>query len=482
MKKIFAALLVCALIMGCTACKKSNNESTDLTESVFEIVEYESGDAQDGETDSSADKSGKDAKDKYSVTLENDKISEDSNAQQTLRKELKDTAKGKKLKILSTWGEDGILNQSWRAMFKAICGGELEIIRCADWSAMQQKLASMHAANNAPDLYEMTNQDFPSIVYRNILLPLSDYIDFNSAVYTNADRENLSQLKFNGKVYFWPTFTDSTALKKGLWINKSLFENIPENQMPDALIKSNNWTWDTMYELVKKTTNKQKGIFGLAAPHNSCFAAGLVAATGEDFIKYTENGIICNYQSKNVTRAMNMFKKLADPNYCEIEKATEVFRNGKAAMMYGSAVSVADKKLNSLAKEGVIEIVPLPRDPQKKEYIVLGDLTGLAVPSGSKNRETAINFIRMLRASDYYNKQVGEIYYKKNNFTGQARKYSEDCGTKYKMLIETSMGIKEILSVSWQSYGVEYIEGNATWETRAAEFAPKIQSILDKLG
>lgn len=328
----------------------------------------------------------------------------------------------------------------------------------------------------------MTNQDFPSIVYRNILLPLSDYIDFNSAVYTNADRENLSQLKFNGKVYFWPTFTDSTALKKGLWINKSLFENIPENQMPDAFIKSNNWTWDTMYELVKKTTNKQKGIFGLAAPHNSCFAAGLVAATGEDFIKYTENGIICNYQSQNVTRAMNMFKKLADPNYCEIEKATEVFRNGKAAMMYGSAVSVADKKLNSLAKEGVLEIVPLPRDPQKKEYIVLGDLTGLAVPSGSKNRETAINFIRMLRASDYYNKQVGEIYYKKNNFTEQARKYSEDCGTKYKMLIETSMGIKEILSVSWQSYGVEYIEGNATWETRAVEFAPKIQSILDKLG
>ena len=179
---------------------------------------------------------------------------------------------------------------------------------------------------------------------------------------------------------------------------------------------------------------------------------------------------------------MNMFKKLADPNYCEIEKATEVFQNGKAAMMYGSAVNVADKKLNSLAKEGVLEIVPLPRDPQKKEYIVLGDLTGLAVPSGSKNKETAINFIRMLRASDYYNKQVGEIYYKKNNFTEQARKYSEDCGTKYKMLIETSMGIKEILSVSWQSYGAEYIAGNTTWETRAAEFAPKIQSILDKLG
>lgn len=285
MKKIFAALLVCALIMGCTACKKGNNESTDLTESVFEIVEYESGDAQDGETDSSADKNGKDAKDRYSVTLENDKISEDSNAQQTLRKELKDTAKGKKLKILSTWGEDGILNQSWRAMFKAICGGELEIIRCADWSAMQQKLASMHAANNAPDLYEMTNQDFPSIVYRNILLPLSDYIDFNSAVYTNADRENLSQLKFNGKVYFWPTFTDSTASKRGLWINKSLFENIPENQMPDALIKSNNWTWDTMYELVKKTTNKQKGIFGLGGAAQFLLCRGSCCRNWRGFYK-----------------------------------------------------------------------------------------------------------------------------------------------------------------------------------------------------
>ena len=488
--RLIAMLLTLMLIFSCTACKKSNDEDSSDYGSTVEIIEYENDDGDESAasgSNSTASGGGTVKKNKdgsLKVTLDTKNIAGDSEAQKALQAQLKNSAKGKTLTILSTWGEDGLVNQSWKAMFKAICGGDLKIIRCADWSGMQQKLASMHVAGNAPDLYEMTNQDYPSIVYRDILLPLNDHIDFNSAVYTNLDKELLSQLTFNGKVYFWPTFTDATGYRKGLWVNLSLLEQrgVPANMMPDALIKANNWTWDTLYEVEKKVTDKTNGIYGFVAPDNSCLAAGVLVTTGEDFIKYTKDGIMSNFQSNNVTRAMNMYKKLADPSYFTNDKAVDIFDNGKAGFIYGSADQVSAKKRNATAKAGTVKIVPFPRDPKQSQYIVLGDITGIAVPSGSKNKETAINFVKMLRASDYYNKQVGDIYYKQYSYTDQAKQYSDDCIKKYKMMVETSMGIKDILGICWKAYSKEFVEGSASWETRAAEYSPQIQSLLDKMG
>ena len=483
--KLFVLALSLTMVISCTACKKSNNDvSSD--ESYVEFIEYD--DPEDTSGSASSDKSGatikKNKDGSLKVTLDSKNIAGDSAAQKTLQAQLKDSAKGKTLTILSTWGDDGLVNQCWKAMFKDLCGGDLKIIRCADWSGMQQKLASMHVAGNAPDLYEMTNQDFPSIVYRDIILPLSDKIDFNAEVYTKQDRDVLSNLTFNGKVYFWPTFTDATGYRKGIWFNRNLLEQagVPANQMPDALMKANNWTWDTMYKLEKKATDKAKGVFGLAAPEDSSLPYGMAATTGEDFIKYTQDGIMSNFQSSNITRAMNMYKKLADTNYCVVDKAFSLFENGKAAMVYGSANNISSTKLNAMAKDGIVEIVPLPRDPKQSNYVVFADVTGLAIPSGSKNIDTAVNFIKMLRASDYYNKQVGDIYYKQNGYTSQAKQFSEDCVTKYRFLPVTSLGIKEILGTTWQAFGAEFIQGTDSWETRAANFSPQVQSALDKLG
>lgn len=480
--RLFAFSLSLALIFSCTACKKSNSSGDEsLTDSFVDII-YDN--EESGSTDSTDSSSKIDANHGSSVALDTKNLEKDSNPQKELQKQLKDSAKGKTLKILSTWGEDGLMNQCYRSMFKALCGGSLEIIRCADWSGMQQKLAQMHAANNAPDLYEVTNQDYPSVVYRGIIEPLSDHIDFNNGVYSDADRKLLNELKFNGKVYFWPTFKEPNGARTGLWVNDSIFEQfgIPENQRPKALVKANNWTWDTMYDLIKKTTDKAKGIYGLATPENSSFPYGMAATTGEDLIKYTNNGIISNFTSANITRAMNMFKKMSDANYCIIQKAADTFQNGKAAMMYGVAYNVSNKKINAMAQDGTAYIVPLARDPKQSNYNVFATVDGLAVPSGSKNKGIAMNFIKMLRASDHYSKQVAEIYYKQNKFTTQARQYSEDCVNKYNMVSVTSLGIKEILGTTWEAWGQNFLQSNATWETRGAEYSPKIQSILDKLG
>ena len=107
---------------------------------------------------------------------------------------------------------------------------------------------------------------------------------------------------------------------------------------------------------------------------------------------------------------MNMYKKMCDANYCIVQKAADTFQNGKAAMMYGVAVNVSGKKINAMAQDGTAYIVPLARDPKQSNYNVFATVNGLAVPSGSKNKGIAMNFIKMLRASDHYSNQVAEIY------------------------------------------------------------------------
>lgn len=512
--RLVVLVLTVAMVFSCTACGSKEVES-DLN-SVVEFVEYydESSDTADS-TDSTSSTDSKDSSKtssktssknssktsssskgttdngrggSYDVNINTQNVAGDSSAQLALQKELKDSGKGKTLTFLSTYYEDGLMNQCYSQMFKALCGGTLKVIR-VDWDSMQQKLASMHASGESPDLYEVTNQDYPSIAYNGLVVDLSKHIDFSSELYSDSDRDQLSQLSWNGGVYMWPVMKDATGSRQCIWWNRSLFEQagVSDAEMPDALVKANNWTWDTFYALQKRLTNLDKGIYGYVFDGNVSFSYQIVASTGEDFIKSGSDGLMSNFTSSNVTRAMNMYKKMMDPNYTFVGESgsnngTEMFEDGKGAMMLHSLSAISRSKLNAMANDGVAEIAPFPRDPKSKTYNFFGPISGLAVPVGSKNQALAINFIKMLRASDYYNEQVADIYYSQNGFTDEAIAYAEKYVKEYRIIPCISLGVKEILGITWKSTGNDFITGADTWENRSAEYSPQIQSILDKIG
>ena len=504
--RIAAMLMTLAMIFSCTACGNTDTSSfssvVEIVEEVIDEGETESTASTDEKDDSSKKEDGKtsdkssssDKKDKnkdklsgtlskFDVTVDTQNVAGDTKAQQALQAKLKDSAKGKTISLLSTWGTDGIENQCYMQMFKAMTGGTLEIIRCADYSGMQQKLASLHASGDAPDLYQITNQDFPSLMYRNILAPLSDSIDFSSELYSDRDRALLSKLSWNGKIYFWPTMESVVGGRSGIWFNRSIFEQagVADNEMPDALYKANNWTWDTLYNLQKRVTNEAKGIKGLGGEDGTSFSYQMVLTTGEDFIKVTNKGIESNFTSPNVTRAMNMFKKIANPTYyLRSEEAGQVFMRGKLAMKIGGPSMIGNSKIAAMAKDGIADIVPIPRDPKQKNYNVYGSIGGYAVPTGSKNKELAINFIKMLRASDYYEKQLSDIITK--DYNASCKQYESNWVNKFNIIPCLSLGIKEIHGLTWNSTGNSFVQGSDTWENVAAKVSPQVQSILDKLG
>ena len=522
--RLAVMLLTLIMVISCTACGQSGTEDLgSVVEIVEEVVEEDDGtvestgssdkkddsskkedsskDTQSGnktqpdKTTSSKDTSSKKSDKKndklsgtlnqneYDVVVDTQNVAGDTKAQLALQAKLKDSAKGKTITLLSSWGTDGIENQCYMQMFNAMCGGTLEIIRCADYSGMQQKLASLHASGDAPDLYQITNQDFPSLMYRNIVTPLSDSIDFSSELYSDRDRQLLSQLAWNGKIYFWPTMHSVVGGRSGIWWNRSIFEQagVSDSEMPDALYKANKWTWDALYNLEKRVTNADKGIMGLGGEDGTSFSYQMVLTTGEDFIKVTKNGIASNFTSPNVTRAMNMFKKIANPTYyLRSEEAGQVFMRGKLAMKIGGPSMINNSKIAAMAKDGIADIVPIPRDPKQKNYNVYGSIGGYAVPTGSKNKELAINFIKMLRASDYYEKQLSDIITK--DYNASCKKYESDWVNKFNVIPCLSLGIKEIHSLTWSSTGNSFVQGSDTWENVAAKVSPQVQSVLDKLG
>lgn len=493
--RYFSVLSVLALVFSCAAC---GGTDTVPDESVVEFVEYEEDldtDTADSESSDSSKKgttssqkgSGSVTKDKdgnIKVTLDTENNSGDTAAQKKLQNELKDSCKGKTVRMLSASASGSLVNQCYISMFKDICGGTLKIITCTDWDQMQQKLVTMHVAGNAPELYEMTNQDFPSMVYREVLATLDDKIDFNSEVYTKKDRQTLSNLKFNGKTYFWPTYTNVATSRPCVWVNKSLMQKagVSSDKMPSAQVAANTWTWDSMYELVRKCADKDKNIYGLATPQNTSFPYAMVSSTGEDFVKLTSNGIVSNLKSTNVTRAMNMYKKFMNSSYTTVADAYQFFAEGKAAMIFSNTYNITDVKLQAMVKQGILDIVPMARDPQKDNYYIMGTLGGIAIPSGTKDMTSSVNFVKMLRASDYYNQQVKDIYFEEQQYTDGAIKYCENAVDKYVIQPVFSLGIKEILQLTWNSCGSDFINGDVTWETRAEEYNGQIQSILDKLG
>lgn len=400
-------------------------------------------------------------------------------AQKQLRQKIKN--KGGNLTILCAYNHESYLGQCLVQQYKALCGGTLKFVT-AGYGDMQQKLATMHQAGEDPDVYWMTNQDFPSLMYKNILMPLNDKIDFSGAEW-DEKRELLNTLSWDGQNYFTPTIEPDGFI---FW-NRTLFEQagIPENEMPDALVKANNWTWDTFYNLEKRVANTANGIYGFAQNANFCYS--VPASAGEDFVKYGSDGFVSNVKSANFTRAMNQYKKFCDSNYYVPvgSNAMDLFKRSKLAMMHNNALIMQDETLAAMYKDGTIEFTHIPRDPQQKEYIYMGNVGGYAIPIGCKNVDASVAFLEMFQASDYYAAQLKKYdVYERYHLNEKGIKFMQE-REKCKVVPCYSLGIKEIQQLCWTAIGrnegcLNY--GSTTWESVAASLDPQINNELNKLG
>ena len=405
----------------------------------------------------------------------------DTQAQLEIQQKIK--TMGENITILTAGATDGLGNQVAEQRYAQLCNGKITWVSSEGYSELQQKLASMHMADEAPDIYPFSNQDYPSILYKNILAPLDDLIDLNNEVFADV-KMYIDGLRWDGQCYLIPNI----GTTRDLYVNKQILidAGIPESEWPDAQYKAGTWTWDTMLDIIKRVSDPDAGIYGFHSGYNLLYA--FACSAGVDFVKLTEDGLVANTKSPEITRAMNMDKLImTNTNYSPAlagtgETGIELFKRGKLCLYYDMLELTNNEILGEQLQNGDIFFAPFPRDPKCDKYYRMGDISGTSIPASAKHVNGAVAYILSVYASDFYDDQIAKIYNENRNWDERTIEYYYDDLLKREAVLCFSLGIKEIQTMMWNATGAKNLAEKANWETIANELDPKMQQELDMLG
>ena len=418
---------------------------------------------------------------KDTVSLIYNNAAGDTQAQLEIQQKIK--TMGEDITVLIAGNPDSLGCQVNEQRYAQLCGGKVNWVSSEGYSELQQKLAAMHMSDEAPDIYPFSNQDYPSILYKGILAPLDDLIDFNNEVFSDI-KIYIDGLRWDGQCYLVPDI----GTTRDLFVNKQILidTGIPESEWPDAQYKAGTWDWNAMLDIVKRVSNPDEGIYGFSSSYNLLYA--FACSAGVDFVKLTEDGLVDNTKSEEVTRAMNMMKTIyCNPTYSPAgagtgESGEELFKRGKLCLYYDMLENTSNEILGEQLQNGDIFFAPFPRDPQIDKIYRMGDIAGISIPAGAKNVNGAVAYILAGFASDYYDEQIKKINVQHRNWNDDTIEYYYEDLMNREAVLCFSLGIKEIQTMMWQATGVKNLAAKANWETIANELGPKIQQELDMLG
>lgn len=308
-------------------------------------------------------------------------------------------------------------DQKGRDQSKVFCseayGGSIEMISCTPLtSALLEKLGTMIAADESPDLVTKDAWLYPGNASKNTFEALDDYIDYHSPLWADM-APFIEDYAYNGKHYYYPHRTTTFYT---LNYNKKTFE---ENNLDDPyeLYKSGNWTWNEWRRLMQEFCDKSEDNIGYYA--TDLTIATFFSTTGIPLIDVKQGGVIDNnLNDPAITRAMTFLEDMyrdglaygkqygdwvspqvfaqhcdnilflgMEPEWSYIA-ATETIQNPKGtdSDIFGTPSDFA--------------FVPYPRDPDADQYYQAIDTYGFLIPKGAKNIKGAIDWINCFRVYD----------------------------------------------------------------------------------
>ena len=284
--------------------------------------------------------------------------------------------KGKTIKYLI-----GYKPQEWEQQiydeFEKISGAKIKYIQEGTSS---NKLAALIAANDAPDVYRMRQEQYPDYITKKLVQPLDKFIDKKKDTWLAYDLMN--QIKYHGSYYgitdhYWGDLFF-------VYFNKDLFDkNLDVKKNPLELYKEGKWTWDAFYDLAKKMTVKdaQGHItqYGSTSELLNLFALSAGAGIVEG-----KNGVFKNtLNTKQMKDAAAMEKKLAAGGYYKTEEGD--FKQGNIAMYLYPQYRMREK--GSWGKVSFKwDVAPFPRYTGGTSYTPAQYEFGV-VPMKAKNPE-----------------------------------------------------------------------------------------------
>lgn len=253
--------------------------------------------------------------------------------------------------------------------------------------AYENRLSELINSDLSPDLTDKRENTFPLLMSRNMYEDLTSYMDV-SAPQWDSFRTYIYHYAFKGCNYFYPTSV--TVSPQFLVYDKMTFVqyNIPD---PEKLWEKGEWTWESFGECTEQFCASLDSVNDI---YGADIAENVFATMGGSIILRSANGkLSTGYTGEQFTELENFFGHFS----CNQEN-----RNISAIMDSFSVFMSADESIIGKLRrsEMNIGIVPYPKCSQTGKYIVKAVSDGFLVPKGAKNITGAASFINSSRIAD----------------------------------------------------------------------------------
>ncbi len=283
--------------------------------------------------------------------------------------------------------------------FEQKYGGTVEII-AVPWDQMMQKCIDMQQAGDAPDLILLYESNFHPSILQGIVTNLDEYVTDEDFAFYPLDKTN----------YMWKNSHYGIPIKpylKHITFNRTMFD-YEGLTAPDELYRNGEWSFDKFLELGRQLTMDTDGdgevdTYGFSG-YGDTFSHLVVMNHGRLINIDQESGTASSglKNPETVEAISKISDMVAHTNGMWLTDDQEMFGyfdSNALAMIVGKEIHDA--------KELPFEVgmVPYPYGPSGSKDDVYTYSQCWAVPTGSKNPEAAVAYVRMINEMQ---KEVGD--------------------------------------------------------------------------
>ncbi len=359
-------------------------------------------------------------------------------------------------------------------LFEETYGGKIDYLQCA-WGERIDKLQTLIASGDSPDLFDKEDNTFPNLISKNVFEDLTGYIDLTQPQWAGYDTL-VEQYSYKGGHYYYP-FT-ANALPNCLMYNKTKFDALGLDD-PKAIYDAGEWTWDAFKEIMIQFMDRDPdavgGVYGLLGHE-------IIVTTGTPLIGMQEGKIVNNMGTAEVERATNFLADLRKESLAV--RGDGMWSNEPAPLVNGKVafLGVGQWRLTDLCKNGrgnEFFFVPYPRDPSADDYYYNTTSFGYMVPKGSENVEGAAAFIDIMRrcgTDPELKAVVRESIMNDKQYSEEQYEFltSFENITEYNMILPVSAGISDnmttILDDMVINIAFEQGENQKSWTQLRSEY------------
>ncbi len=397
-----------------------------------------------------------------------------------------------------------------------VYGGTIEWTSCGNDYAYYEKLATLIAADDSPDLLTYESMAFPYGVSKNMFEPLDGYLNADDPIWADM-KDVIEGYTYGGKHYYFPhRMVTSFALN----YDRSTIESAGL-QDPYELYMNGEWTWDAWREMMIEFCNQDESHIGFYS--TDTIISSFIATTGTPILDVAADGTITNnLQHPSITRGVEFFAELGrnellypadhphgdwvSPQIWSGLSDKILFLGMEPEWTYIAATEqiqnptgVDNDIFNTISD---FAFVPFPRDPQADAYYASTGTFGYMIPKGAKNMDGAIEFImcnRLFETDQAIIDQVREDHVNPEIITYTTGKYEgiqkwqitwdpvvydlwRECVTsdKFTYVHDYLFGFDQEVKTNICTAMYDSTFGTESWTQKCEEIYPIVDAVLDE--